>query len=50
AARVLETLSELGLKRGTLLHGLDLDGLELQAALEIPELSFIAINLKGTTA
>ncbi|MBQ6000333.1 MAG: sporulation protein YqfD [Clostridia bacterium] len=49
-SRVLETLSELGLKRGTLLHRLDLDGLELQAALEIPELSFIAINLKGTTA
>ncbi|MBQ3076646.1 MAG: sporulation protein YqfD [Clostridia bacterium] len=48
--RVLQTLEQLGLKKGALLWGLDTQDIELAAQLQIKELSFIAINLKGTEA
>ena len=49
-ALVLETLEELGVKQGAFLPKLDTDKIQLQASLELDELSFIAINIKGTTA
>ena len=49
-SQVLEVLEGLGVKRGAFLTGLDTERIETQAALELDELSFIAINLKGTTA
>ena len=49
-SQVLEVLEGLGVKRGAFLPGLDTERIETQAALELDQLSFIAINLKGTTA
>ncbi|NLT58474.1 MAG: sporulation protein YqfD [Clostridiales bacterium] len=47
---VLETLAELGLRKGAWIRKLDLTDIELGAQLALQRLSFIAVNIKGTTA
>lgn len=47
---VLEVLEGLGVKKGACIRGLALEDIHIQARLDIQELSFIAINIRGTTA
>lgn len=47
---VEETLSELGVRRGAYIHGIDVAQTQQLAMLKMEELSFIAINIKGVRA
>ncbi|HWP80546.1 MAG TPA: sporulation protein YqfD [Candidatus Acidoferrum sp.] len=50
SAHVEEVLSELGVKRGAYIAGIDIAQTQQLAMLKIEELSFIAINVKGVRA
>ncbi len=49
-AYVEETLSELGVRRGSYISGIDVAQTQQLAMLKMEELSFIAINIKGVRA
>ncbi|MCL2069292.1 MAG: sporulation protein YqfD [Oscillospiraceae bacterium] len=49
-SRVLQTLEELGVHPGSLRRGIDVRESERRMLMLMPELSFIAINIDGSTA
>ena len=48
--RILQELSALGVKEGARRRGLDAEAIQREMLLRIPQLSWIGVNLRGSTA